>query len=417
MSRDGSRSPVGVLLLGATGSVGQSACNVLRRHPERFRVIGVSAARQAPELERIAAEFGAEFAILACLEEGEHEAAREAAREVRHEAAHNAAREGNRYAGEWRYGAPALVEAARDPRVDIVVNALVGFAGLEATLAALEAGKRLALANKESLVAGGELVMRAWREGGGEIIPVDSEHSAIHQCLAGRPGSEVSRLILTASGGPFRETPAREFADLRAADALAHPTWDMGAKITIDSATLANKALEVIEAHLLFDKEFDDIEVVVHPSSIVHSFVEFHDGSTMAQLGYPTMELPVLYALSAPERLANDFVPLDPVAIGRLEFEALRREAFPMFDLGIEAGRRGGTAPAAYSAANEVAVKAFLDGAIDFPGIHAVVRSVLETWDAPAPSGLGDVRAADAEARRRAGERLTAAAPGRAAKD
>jgi 1-deoxy-D-xylulose-5-phosphate reductoisomerase len=154
--------------------------------------------------------------------------------------------------------------------------------------------------------------MRAQPEGGGVIIPVDSEHSAIHQCIAGRPGSEVSRLILTASGGPFRETPAAEFAGLRAADALAHPTWDMGAKITIDSATLANKALEVIEAHLLFDKEFDDIEVVVHPSSIVHSFVEFRDGSTMAQLGYPTMELPVLYALGAPERLANDFEPLDP---------------------------------------------------------------------------------------------------------
>lgn len=382
-----SRGPTGVLLLGATGSVGQSACAVLRRHPGRFRVIGMSAARQAVEVERVAAEFGAEFAILACMEEIEH-----------------AGRDRDLWEGEWRYGASALAEAAGDPRVDIVVNALVGFAGLEATLAALTAGKRLALANKESLVAGGELVMRACREGGGEIIPVDSEHSAIHQCLAGRPASEVSRLILTASGGPFRETPASEFADLRAADALAHPTWEMGEKITIDSATLANKALEVIEAHLLFGIDFDDIDVVVHPSSIVHSFVEFRDGSTMAQLGYPTMELPVLYALSAPERLENEFVPLDPVALGRLEFEELRRDAFPMFDLGIEAGRRGGTTPAAYSAANEVAVEAFLDGEIDFPGIHAVVRSVVDTWDAPAPSSLGDVRAADAEARRRAAE-------------
>jgi 1-deoxy-D-xylulose-5-phosphate reductoisomerase len=388
------KGPAGVLLLGATGSVGQSACAVLRRHPERFRVVGVSAARQADELEGIASEFGAEFAILACRDADGH------------------ARGG--WEGEWRYGAAALAEAARDPRVDIVVNALVGFAGLEATLAALGAGKRLALANKESLVAGGELVMRAWREGGGEIIPVDSEHSAIHQCLAGRPAAEVHRLILTASGGPFRETPLADFPGLRAADALAHPTWDMGAKITIDSATMANKALEVIEAHLLFDKDFSDIDVVVHPSSIVHSFVEFRDGSTMAQLGYPTMEVPVLYALGAPERLCNDFKPLDPVAIGRLEFEELRRDAFPMFELGIEAGRRGGTTPAAYSAANEVAVEAFLDGAVDFPGIHAVVSSVIESWDAPPPSNPGDVMVADAEARRRAVERL---APARARND
>lgn len=391
----GGGKPAGVLLLGATGSVGRSACAVLRRHRDRFRVVGVSAARRADELERVAAEFGADYAILACRDEADHRG--------------DSGGPAGGWPGEWRYGSEALVEAAGDPRVDIVVNALIGFAGLEATLAALGAGKRLALANKESLVAGGELVVRAWRDGGGEILPVDSEHSAIHQCLAGRPAAEVRRLILTASGGPFRETAVEDFAGLRAADALAHPTWDMGEKITIDSATLANKALEVIEAHWLFDKGFDDIDVVVHPASVIHSFVEFRDGSTLAQLGYPTMETPVLYALSAPERLAGDFVPLDPVAIGRLEFEELRRDAFPMFDLGIEAGRRGGTLPAAYSAANEVAVQAFLDGAIDFPGIHGVVRSVVESWDAPAPSNLDDVLAADAEARRRAHECLAPA--------
>jgi 1-deoxy-D-xylulose-5-phosphate reductoisomerase len=348
---------------------------------DRFRVVGFSAARRAEALDLLAIEFEPDFVVLTDTPENSHTP---------------------NWTGEWRYGSSALVDAATDERADIVVNALVGSAGLEATLAALQAGKRLALANKESLVAGGALVVDAWRNGTGEIIPVDSEHSAIHQCLAGRPSDEVLRLILTASGGPFRTMPAGQFATIRSADALAHPTWDMGSKISVDSATLANKALEVIEAHLLFDIGLDAIDVVVHPTSIVHSFVEFRDGSTMAQLGFPTMEVPILYALAAPDRLSNDFEPFDPVRAGPLEFEPLRRDAFPMFEIGLAAGRVGGTAPAAYSAANEIAVEAFLKDDLDFLGIPRVVESVLKSWDGGPADSVQAVVAADAEARRRA---------------
>ncbi len=373
----------GVVVLGATGSIGSSTCKVLRRHADRFRVVGLSAENRVEALDLLATEFEPDFIVLSGTSERRH---------------------ATNWTGEWKYGSAALVDAAMDERADIVVNALVGAAGLEATLAALQAGKRLALANKESLVAGGPLVVDAWRHGTGEILPVDSEHSAIHQCLAGRPSAEVSRLILTASGGPFRTMQANKFASIRSADALAHPTWNMGSKITVDSATMANKALEVIEAHLLFDIELDAIDVVVHPTSIVHSFVEFRDGSTMAQLGFPTMEIPILYALAAPARLPNEFEPFDPVRAGPLEFEPLRREIFPMFEIGIAAGRAGGSAPAAYSAANEVAVAAFLDDVLDFPGIPRVVERVLGSWDGGAVDSIEAVIAADAEARRRAAE-------------
>lgn len=373
----------GVVVLGATGSIGNSACNVLRRHADRFRVVGLSAASRLDALDLLATEFEPDFVVAAGKQDTGHVPA---------------------WTGKWRYGAAALVEAAADERADIVVNALVGAAGLEATLSALQAGKRLALANKESLVAGGALVVDAWRNGTGEIIPVDSEHSAIHQCLAGRPSDEVRRLILTASGGPFRTLPADEFAGIRREDALAHPTWSMGSKISVDSATLANKALEVIEAHLLFDIALDAIEVVVHPTSIVHSMVEFQDGSTMAQLGFPSMEVPILYALAAPERLPNEFEPFDPVRAGPLEFEPLRRDAFPMFDIGLAAAYAGGTAPAAFSAANEVAVAAFLADTLDFPGIPRVVGAVVESWDGGQADSVQAVVVADAEARRRARE-------------
>lgn len=379
-----------VVLLGATGSIGRSAARVLRRHADRFGVLGLSAARSCDELEALAAEFAPAFAILAEATAEDHQP--------------------TRWTGDWRYGRDALVDAAADDRADIVINALVGFAGLESTVAALRAGKRLALANKESLVAGGDVVLAALREGGGEILPVDSEHSAIRQCLGDRPATEIRRLVLTASGGPFRRRPIEEFESIRAADALAHPTWDMGAKITVDSATLANKALEVIEAHLLFDIDFDDIDVVVHPTSIVHSFVEFRDGSTLAQLGEPTMELPILYALTAPERLADAAPSFDPVASGPLEFEPLRRDAFPMFELGVEAGRAGGTTPAAYSAANEVAVAAFLEDRIGFLDIARIVEGVLAGWDLGPASDVEQVATADRESRRRAMERTTALA-------
>jgi 1-deoxy-D-xylulose-5-phosphate reductoisomerase len=293
-----------------------------------------------------------------------------------------------------------LLAAAQHPRADIVLNAVVGAAGLEATLAALHSGKRLALANKESLVAGGPLVLDALRRGGGQLIPVDSEHSAILQCLRGAQGKEVRRLVLTASGGPFRTHTLAQLAEVTREDALRHPTWDMGAKITIDSATLANKALEVIEAHFLFGIAYDRIEVVVHPQSIIHSMVEFVDGSVLAQMGFPTMELPILYALTHPERIEDTGTrAFDPLAAGSLTFEPVDEARFGAFRLGVQAGRTGGTAPAVYNAANEVAVAAFLGGELGFRGIAAVIEAVLEAHNPCSADSLDAVLAADAEAR------------------
>ena len=260
-----------------------------------------------------------------------------------------------------------------------MVNAVVGAAGLQATVAALEAGKRVALANKETLVMAGDLVCEAARSGGGDIVPIDSEHSAVMQCMTGRPPEDLARLILTASGGPFREWSAEKLARATVEEALAHPTWQMGPKITIDSATLANKALEVIEAHYLFDLGYDAIEVVVHPQSIIHAFTEFVDGSILAQVGYPSMELPILYALTHPERVPDAGVKrFDPVAAGDLTFEPIRRDAFRAFELGIVAGRAGDSAPTVFNAANEVAVQAFLDHRIRFGEIADVIDRSLQ---------------------------------------
>jgi 1-deoxy-D-xylulose-5-phosphate reductoisomerase len=284
--------------------------------------------------------------------------------------------------------------------VQVVINAVVGAAGLSATLAALRAGKRVALANKETLVMAGHLVTRAAAECGGALVPVDSEHSAILQCLAGRKPEEVRRLVLTASGGPFRSWSGERIAEATVSDALKHPTWQMGSKITIDSATLANKALEVIEAHHLFGVPYDRIDVVVHPQSIVHSFVEFVDGSVLAQMGVPSMELPILYALTWPERVPDSGVPsYDPVAQGALTFEAVRHDAFPMLQLGIEAGRLGGAAPAVYNAANEAAVARFLDGRLRFAGIARCVASALDALGNRPGLTLDDLQAADQAAR------------------
>jgi 1-deoxy-D-xylulose-5-phosphate reductoisomerase len=275
-------------------------------------------------------------------------------------------------------GPDCLVRAAQREDVDIVINAVVGAAGLDATLAAVSAGKRVALANKETLVMAGPIVLEACRRGGGEIVPVDSEHSAILQCLAGRSTGEVRRVVLTASGGPFREWPRERLVRATVADALHHPTWSMGRKITVDSATLANKALEVIEAHFLFGLSYEQIEVVVHPQSVVHSFVEFVDGSVLAQLGVPSMELPVLYALTHPERLGDTGVPpFDPVELGPLTFEQARYADFPALRAGVEAGRRGGAAPAVFNAANEQAVALFLDGRIGFLDIPRAIDAAL----------------------------------------
>jgi 1-deoxy-D-xylulose-5-phosphate reductoisomerase len=301
---------------------------------------------------------------------------------------------------EWRGGQAAVLEVVADPNVDVVVNAIVGAAGLEATLAALRAGKRLALANKESLVAGGPLVMEAAQEGGGELIPIDSEHSAILQCLKGHEPGSVARLVLTASGGPFRELDLGELEGVGPEEALCHPTWRMGAKVTIDSATLANKALEVIEAHFLYSIDYEKIEAIVHPQSIVHSFVEFTDGSVLAQLGFPTMELPILYALSHPERVADASLrTFDPVRSSPLTFEEIDRERFGLFELGVEAGVLGGTAPAVFNAANETAVQAFLSRDIRFVDMPEVVAHALAAVPRRNVETVDDVLEADAAAR------------------
>jgi len=303
-------------------------------------------------------------------------------------------------------GPELLVEAATLPDADIVLNAVVGSAGLDATLAALRAGKRVALANKETLVMAGELVRAAAVSGGGELVPVDSEHSAVLQCLNGRELG-LARLILTASGGPFRSWDADRIRGATVAEALNHPTWRMGSKVSVDSATLANKALEVIEAHHLFGIHYDALEVVVHPQSIVHAFVEFCDGSVIAQLGFPTMELPILYALTHPARLPDSGVPrFDPAAVGALTFEPVRVDVFRAFQAGVEAGRAGGTAPAAFNAANEVAVAAFLAGQIAFGRIAETIERVLDAHRTEPVRDLETVRAADRWARARAHEVL-----------
>ncbi len=287
------------------------------------------------------------------------------------------------------------------------MNAIVGAAGLEATLAALRAGKRVTLANKETLVCAGELVRRAVAAAGGQIVPVDSEHSAILQCLTAQAPHSVARIILTASGGPFHAWPMERVRRATVDEALNHPTWRMGKKITVDSATLANKALEVIEAHFLFDVGYDQVSAVVHPQSVIHSFVEFVDGSVLAQLGFPNMELPILYALTHPERLPDSGVTrFDPVAAGSLTFEPVRTEVFPAFALGVQAGKTGGTAPAVFNAANEVAVAAFLAGRIPFGRIAEVIGAVLDKQIVTAADSLEAVREADAWARRRASELL-----------
>ncbi len=277
---------------------------------------------------------------------------------------------------------------------DVVLNAVVGFAGLPATLWALERGVTLALANKESLVAAGELALAAWERGGGLLLPVDSEHSAIFQCLR---GEQAAGIVLTASGGPFRGRTRDELASVTAEQALAHPTWSMGPKITIDSATLANKGLELIEAHFLFGFPYDRIEVVIHPSSIVHGIVRLRDGAALAHLGMPDMRVPISYALTYPDRAPT---PVPPLELTTLEFHPPDLETFPLLRLAREAGEAGGTHPCAFNAANEVAVGAFLEGRIGFLDVAEAVRSVLEAWERGPAHDLGELVDADAEARR-----------------
>jgi 1-deoxy-D-xylulose-5-phosphate reductoisomerase len=368
-----------VALLGSTGSIGRQALDVAARHPERIEIVALAAHSSVTALLDQAARFGVHDIALADAE-----------------AAETAARELGRPVGA---GAEALERMAGEGSADLVLNALVGAAGLRASVAALHSGARLALANKESLVVGGELVTGLGLD---RIIPVDSEHSAIYQCLIGEPADAVSRIWLTASGGPFRgATPAR-LHTVTVEEALAHPRWTMGPKITIDSATLMNKGLEVIEAHHLFGVSYDQIAVVVHPQSCVHSMVEFADGSVKAHLGATDMRIPIQYAFSHPDRWDAPLPPVDFRSLGALDFEEADSETFRCLALALEAGRAGGTMPAVLNAANEVAVAAFLDGRISFDDIPRIVERVMDAHTTGAALDLETVEAADRWARTRA---------------
>jgi 1-deoxy-D-xylulose-5-phosphate reductoisomerase len=371
-----------VSLLGSTGSIGTQALDVLRREGDRFRVHALAAQRSADVLVAQASEFEPEMVVIG------------------DEALVAEVRAGVPPRCEVLVGEEGMVEATRG--ADVVLNAVVGFAGLPVTMAALESGKRLALANKESLIAGAPVVQKARRTPGAEIVPVDSEHCALHQCLASVDATAVSRLLLTASGGPFRGWGAERLRAVTVVDALAHPTWSMGPKITVDSSTLMNKGLEVIEAHELFGVDYDRIDVVVHPQSIVHSMVELCDGSVLAQLSEPDMRLPIGYALGWPDRATTPFGALDWTQPLDLRFEPPDRAVFPCIDLAYEAGRRGGSAPAWLSAANEVAVDAFLAHALRWESIAEVVAETLDHWTDEEVDEVEAVLAADAEARARA---------------
>src|ERR671922_214688 len=341
-----------VALLGATGSIGRQAIEIVDAHPELELVAAASGSQPIDGLAPLTQVGG------------------------------------------------DLTELLERAQPDVVLNAVVGFAGLPATLWALERGVDLALANKESLVAAGDLALAAWRRGGGRLLPVDSEHSAAFQCLEGRMPEQVHSLVLTASGGPFRGRSRSDLGDVTPDDALAHPTWNMGPKITVDSATLANKGLELIEAHFLFDLPYDRIEVAVHPTSVVHALVRLRDGAALAHLGYPDMRAPISYALTYPERAATPLPALDLASGLTLEFSAPDLESFPLLALAREAGERGGTYTCAYNAANEVAVAAFLDGRLSFLGIAEVVEDALAAADGTPARDLADLVEADAAARR-----------------
>ena len=367
-----------VVVLGATGSIGQSAVRVARDIPDRMEIVGLSGNRNLAKLAELAAEFPHAALCTTC-----PVTAVPAALESR-----------VRHRGEQ-----GLIDLATLPEADLVLIAIVGTGGLKPALAAIEAGKDIAVASKEILVMAGQAVMQAARRKGVKVLPVDSEHNAIFQCLEGRDPEEVQRIILTASGGPFRQLPAAGLASVTREQALRHPTWNMGEKITIDSATLFNKGLEMIEARWLFDVEMARVDVIVHPQSIVHSMVEFVDGSVLAQLSHSDMCFPIQYAVTWPERVPNSLRPLDFAQLARLDFEAPRRADFPALDLAREAGERGGTLPAVLNAANEVAVAAFLASRIPFPHIWETVAHVMHRHAIVADPGLDDILDADRESR------------------
>ena len=362
-------------ILGSTGSIGRQTLEVVRSFPDRFKIIGLAAGRNSELLAKQINEFGPELVSLAGT--------------------------GKLPSGSYRLVSPE--EMVADAKIDMAVIATSGIAGLAPTLAAIASGKNLALANKEVLVTAGQIVTAEAERSGIAMLPVDSEHSALWQCLWGEHGSEVARLVLTASGGPFRQHSVSSLARVTAAEALQHPTWQMGKKVTVDSATLFNKGLEVIEAHWLFNIPYERIEVVLHPQSIIHSLVEFCDGSVKAQLSIPDMRLPIQYALTYPERWQNPQLPrIDWRKLGPLTFETPDLGRFPCLRLAIEAGRRGGTYPAALSAADEVAVELFISGRIGFLGIARLLERILQEHPSVSQPSLDDILSADRWARKRA---------------
>jgi 1-deoxy-D-xylulose-5-phosphate reductoisomerase len=373
-----------LLILGSTGSIGTQALDIVERSGE-LQLVGLSAERSWEPLVEQAVAHDVERIALTDPDAG--------------------ARAAEAWTGgEVLVGAEGLVRLVLESRADLVLNALVGSAGLGPTVATLGEGIDLALANKESLVVGGELVMQLAEATGAQVIPVDSEHSALHQLLAGEQPGTVDKLVLTASGGPFRGRTRAELADVTVEEALRHPTWAMGGKITIDSATLMNKGLELIEAHHLFGTPYERIDVVVHPQSIVHSYIVLCDGAALAHLGHPDMRVPISYALHHPERVDVPVRPLDLASVGALTFEPVDTEAFPCLRLAREAATAGGTAPCVMNAANEVAVHAFLGGRLDFLGIPAVIEETLERLPAQPVRAFESLYEADREAREIAAE-------------
>ena len=373
-----------VVVLGATGSIGESALKVARDIPDRMEIVGLAANSNAKKLAATANETRAQSVCL--VDETKIDILK---RELDYEPRIFAGQEG-------------LLEIACLTNAEMVLVAIVGTGGLRPTLAAIEAGKDLAVASKEILVMAGEIVMREARGNGVNVLPVDSEHNAIFQCLEGKSSSDVRRIILTASGGPFREMPRKDFDSITPEQALKHPTWNMGPKITIDSATLFNKGLEMIEAHWLFGVEMQHVEVVIHPQSIVHSMVEFADGSTLAQLSYSNMCFPIQYAVTWPDRVPNTLPPLDFSKLSRLEFFTPRYEDFPALNLARRAGETGGTLPAVMNAANEVAVAGFLDRQVRFPDIWQIVGEVMNRHRSVAHPDLDAILQADQWARKEA---------------
>jgi 1-deoxy-D-xylulose-5-phosphate reductoisomerase len=387
-----------ISILGATGSIGRQTLAVVESMPDRFRVCALAAGSNLDELSRQISRHHPEIVSV-----GSPDLATELAIRLR--------TAGIGKLPEIQHGGAGLNAVATHPDATTVVSAAVGVVGLEATYAAIKAGKQVALSNKEVLVAAGEIVMAAARVANVELLPVDSEHNAIHQCLRAGKQKEVKRLILTASGGPFRKTPLADMARATPEQALAHPNWRMGRRITIDSATLVNKGFEVIEARWLFDMAPDQIDVVVHPQSTIHSLVEFVDGSILAQLGPTDMRMPIQYALTYPERAASNEVALDWTKLRRLDFEKVSARRFPCLRLAREALRKQGAYPCALNAADEVAVEAFLERRLSFSGIAEVIERVLDRMPTMKMSAIADVLAADFEARRMAREEIERCAP------